>query len=318
MPARPSAPCAHPFRWSSRERDARPSSARSADPVRAYSRAAQALGRLDENRSRPDCLRGAIGGIWLDWRTLRAGGSRALRSRDPLTRGRFVVDRRRRAGPAASPRGILSHFGGVRIGDREHEVEVRACHRDWDERRPGAQSAANADGTVRAGEGRASGRIARGARLRVVDAIFTGVHEPGERSHGRLDSDRRSRQSEVAKPPTLETTMQVAADRTDASTAIQTDLRAIFASLELSRSTWLITSLSPGGGEKMSKHSVRAGDIGGLARSGSLSSRRKREGGRGGTFPSSPSKRPDWTASGSIACCRAKGSKATLSMPRRF
>jgi transposase len=34
--------------------------------------------------------------------------------------------------------------------------------------------------------------------------------------------------------------------------------------LELSRSTWLITSLSPGGGEKMSKHSVRGGDIAGL------------------------------------------------------
>ena len=58
--------------------------------------------------------------------------------------------------------------------------------------------------------------------------------------------------------------MQVAADRADASTAIQTDLRAIFVSLELSRSTWLITSLSPGGGEKMSKHSIRAGDVAGL------------------------------------------------------
>ena len=58
--------------------------------------------------------------------------------------------------------------------------------------------------------------------------------------------------------------MQVAADRTDASTAIQTDLPAIFASLELSRSTWLITSLSPGAGEKMSKHSIRAGDVAGL------------------------------------------------------
>jgi transposase len=32
-------------------------------------------------------------------------------------------------------------------------------------------------------------------------------------------------------------------------------------SSELSRSTWLITSLLPGGGEKMSKHSVPAGDI---------------------------------------------------------
>jgi transposase len=34
--------------------------------------------------------------------------------------------------------------------------------------------------------------------------------------------------------------------------------------LELSRSTWLVTSLSPGKGEKMSKHSVTAGDIAGL------------------------------------------------------
>jgi transposase len=56
------------------------------------------------------------------------------------------------------------------------------------------------------------------------------------------------------------------ADRATAPTAIQTELRAIFLSLELSRSTWLITSLSPGGGEKMSKHSVRAGDIAGLLR----------------------------------------------------
>jgi transposase len=46
--------------------------------------------------------------------------------------------------------------------------------------------------------------------------------------------------------------------------AIRTDLGAIFVSLELSRSTWLITSLSPGAGEKMSRHSVRASDMAGL------------------------------------------------------
>ena len=34
--------------------------------------------------------------------------------------------------------------------------------------------------------------------------------------------------------------------------------------MELSRSKWLITSLSPGDGEKMSKHSVAAGDVAGL------------------------------------------------------
>jgi transposase len=46
--------------------------------------------------------------------------------------------------------------------------------------------------------------------------------------------------------------------------AVQVSLAAIFVSLELSRSTWLITSLVPGGGDKMSKHSVRGGDIAGL------------------------------------------------------
>jgi transposase len=46
--------------------------------------------------------------------------------------------------------------------------------------------------------------------------------------------------------------------------AIRTDLRAIFVSMELSRRAWLITSLSPGGGEKMSKHWVPAGDVSGL------------------------------------------------------
>src|SRR6478672_4151886 len=58
--------------------------------------------------------------------------------------------------------------------------------------------------------------------------------------------------------------MQIATDRPQAPTAIRTDLGAIFVSLELSRSTWLVTSLSPGGGEKMSKHTVRSGDVAGL------------------------------------------------------
>ena len=47
-------------------------------------------------------------------------------------------------------------------------------------------------------------------------------------------------------------------------TAIRTNLDAIFVSLELSRSTWLITSVSPGGGERMSKHGVSSGNIAAL------------------------------------------------------
>src|SRR4029450_1753491 len=52
--------------------------------------------------------------------------------------------------------------------------------------------------------------------------------------------------------------------RPDEHAAIRTDLQAIFGPTELSRSTWVITSLSPGGGEKMSKHSVPSGDIAAL------------------------------------------------------
>jgi transposase len=55
--------------------------------------------------------------------------------------------------------------------------------------------------------------------------------------------------------------MPTATDLAETPTAIQTNLAAIFVSLELSRSVWLITSLSPGYGEKMSKHSVPAGDV---------------------------------------------------------
>ena len=47
----------------------------------------------------------------------------------------------------------------------------------------------------------------------------------------------------------------------DGLAAIRTQFGAIFGSLELSRSTWLVTSMSPGKGEKMSKHSVKAGDV---------------------------------------------------------
>jgi transposase len=58
--------------------------------------------------------------------------------------------------------------------------------------------------------------------------------------------------------------MLIDANKTDIPSAIHTDQCAIFVSLELSRSTWLITSLSPGSREKMSKHSIPSGDVRGL------------------------------------------------------
>lgn len=58
--------------------------------------------------------------------------------------------------------------------------------------------------------------------------------------------------------------MHISTDRSEAPTAIRTNLCAIFVSLKLSRSSWVITSLSPGNGEKLSKHAVSGGDVAGL------------------------------------------------------
>lgn len=70
----------------------------------------------------------------------------------------------------------------------------------------------------------------------------------------------------------------------DGPAAIRTQFGAIFVSLELSRSTWLITSLSPGKGEKMSKHSVTAGDVAGLMKL-FAELRRKAQAGTGESYP---------------------------------
>lgn len=58
--------------------------------------------------------------------------------------------------------------------------------------------------------------------------------------------------------------MQVAEHRPEEPATIRVDLAAIFVSLELSRSKWLVTSLSPGAGERMSKFVVTGGDVPGL------------------------------------------------------
>src|SRR3954462_4400588 len=57
--------------------------------------------------------------------------------------------------------------------------------------------------------------------------------------------------------------MLMPAAQPETSTAIRVDLGAIFVSLELSKSTWLVTSLAPGS-EKISRHTVTGGDTAGL------------------------------------------------------
>lgn len=52
--------------------------------------------------------------------------------------------------------------------------------------------------------------------------------------------------------------------RPEDQAAIRINPAAVFVSLELSRSTWLVTSLSTGDGETMSKYSVHGGDVAAL------------------------------------------------------
>lgn len=54
--------------------------------------------------------------------------------------------------------------------------------------------------------------------------------------------------------------MPITADQTQAQTTTPVDLGAIFVSLELSESTWLVTALSPDS-EKMSRHTVIIGSL---------------------------------------------------------
>lgn len=57
--------------------------------------------------------------------------------------------------------------------------------------------------------------------------------------------------------------MDIANAITELQPPVHTTLGAIFVSLELSRATWLVTSLLPGG-DKLSKLVLRAGDVAGL------------------------------------------------------
>ncbi|WP_083850682.1 IS110 family transposase, partial [Novosphingobium sp. Rr 2-17] len=71
-------------------------------------------------------------------------------------------------------------------------------------------------------------------------------------------------------------------DQSEAHAAIRSDLGVIFVSLELSKSTWLVTSLAPTS-TKMSRHSVPGGEIAGLVVL--LAELRKKAGARLGHLP---------------------------------
>ncbi len=94
--------------------------------------------------------------------------------------------------------------------------------------------------------------------------------------------------------------MLMPAAQPETPTAIRVDLGAIFVSLELSKSTWLVTSLAPGS-EKISRHIVTGGDPAGLfACFADL--RKKAQARSGQPYPLVVIQRRVWTGSGSIDC----------------
>ena len=97
-------------------------------------------------------------------------------------------------------------------------------------------------------------------------------------------------------------------------TAIPTDLVAIFVSMELSRAKWLITSLSPGAAEKMSKHAVVGGDLAGLlARFAQLQDKARARTGK--TFPIIVIQEAKNSRSSCIRCSRPASSSTLQQEP---
>ena len=110
--------------------------------------------------------------------------------------------------------------------------------------------------------------MSKGAPVRAQQESPTGAsfETPGFASllkfHEGVDSGRGLCQSEAATTSLWRGTMTEIEDKEAAAqSAIRVNIGAIFVSMELSRSTWLVTSLSPGAGEKMSRHSLEAGDL---------------------------------------------------------
>ncbi|TIL41828.1 MAG: S-adenosylmethionine tRNA ribosyltransferase [Mesorhizobium sp.] len=135
--------------------------------------------------ARPVAFETPSAGFALDWRTLQSWrrhevgfatlthatgisstGDRALDSRLPFDEPYRIPEHTTAQVARAKLRGSRIIAVGTSV--------VRAL-----------EAAANPDGSVRAGNGIATGRVARDTPLRVVDTILTGVHQPGE-SHFEL------------------------------------------------------------------------------------------------------------------------------------
>jgi S-adenosylmethionine:tRNA ribosyltransferase-isomerase len=135
--------------------------------------------------ARPLAFEAPSAGFALDWRTLAAWRARGVRfatltlatgissTGDPELDRRFPLDEPYDIPPSTAAAIAAARRSGGRVIAIGTTV-VRAL-----------EAAALDDGTLPSGEGMATGRIGPKTRLRVVEAILTGVHQPGE-SHYEL------------------------------------------------------------------------------------------------------------------------------------
>ena len=180
-----------------------PRAARPADPVRARGRAARAVGRVDADRRPAGRLRAAVGRLRARLARARGAATRAACAFATLTHaagisstGDAELDRRL---PFDEPYRIPP---ATARPSREARAAAGASSRSA---RPScAPSSMRPAATARAGR-RADWRrnaSARRRRLRVVDAILTGIHEPGTSHYellrafaGDASSDARRRRA---------------------------------------------------------------------------------------------------------------------------
>ncbi|MDL2401680.1 S-adenosylmethionine:tRNA ribosyltransferase-isomerase [Rhizobium mayense] len=134
---------------------------------------------------RPFAFEAPSAGFALDWRTLQAWRRRNIgfaslthaagisSTGDPGLDQRLPFDE-----PYSIPEGTREQIAKAkRRGSRIIAIGTSVVR--------ALEAAANPDGSIRAGNGVATGRIARDTPLRIIDAILTGVHQPGE-SHFEL------------------------------------------------------------------------------------------------------------------------------------
>lgn len=136
---------------------------------------------------RPLAFEPPSAGFVLDWRMVAAWRKRGIgfatlehaaglsSTGDSALDGRLPFDEAYRIPPATAVAVARTRMKGGRVIAIGTTV-VRALE----------ASAASNNGDVRSGDGVATGRITRQTRLRVVDAIVSGVHEPGESHYDLL------------------------------------------------------------------------------------------------------------------------------------